>query len=90
MVNAAVVVFIAVIAYNTMFKFFTMCADFLSKRVNQIYICSGNTSSATAVISTEEKIIQLGMMILDALKIKFLDTLKVNLRLNVCKVISIS
>ena len=90
MVNAAIVIFIAVIAYNTIFQFFTVHADFLLKWRNQIYICSGNAFSATAMVSTGEKIIQFGILILDALKIKFLDILKVNTRLNAFKVISIS
>ena len=90
MVNAAIVVFIAVIAYNTIFQFFTVHADFLLKWRNQIYICSGNASSATAMVSTGEKIIQFGILILDALKTKFLDTLKLDTRLNVFKVIFIS
>ena len=55
-----------------------------------MYICSGNASGATAMVSTGEKIIQIGILILDALKIKFLDILKVSTRLNAFKVISIS
>ena len=90
MVNAAIVVFIAVIAYNTIFQFFTVHADFLLKWRNQMYICSGNAFSATAMVSTGEKIIQLGIVILDALKTKFSDTLKLDTRLNVFKVIFIS
>ena len=90
MVNAAIVVFIAVITYNTIFQYFTVGAEFLLKWRNQIYICSGNASSATAMVSTGEKIMQFGSLILDALKIKFLGTLKVNTRLNTFKVTSIS
>ena len=90
MVNLAIVIFIAVIAYNRIFHFFTVRADFLLKWRNQIYICSGNASGATAMISTGEYIIQFGILILEALKIKFLDILKVNTRLNAFKVISIS
>ena len=78
MVNAAIVAYIAVIAYNTVFQFFTVRAEFLLKWRSQIHICSGNASSATATVSTEEKIVQFGILILDTLKIKFLDTLKVN------------
>ena len=72
MVNAAIIVLIAVIAYNTIFQLFTVRAEFLLKWRNQIYICSGNASSATAMFSTREKIVQLGILILDALKTKFL------------------
>ena len=90
MVNAAIVVYIAVIAYNTIFQFFTVRAEFLLKWRNQIHICSGNASSATAMVSTGEKIIEFGILILDTLKIKFLDTLKVNTRLNAFKMISIT
>ena len=89
-VNAAIVVYIAVIAYNTIFQFFKVRAEFLLKWRNQIHICSGNASSATAMVSTRENIIQFGILILDTLKIKFLDTLKVNTRLNAFKGISIS
>ena len=88
MINAAIVVYIAVIAYNTNFQFFTVRAEFLLKWRNQIHICSGNASSASS--STREDIIQFGIFILDTLKIKFLDTLKINTRLNAFKVISIS
>ena len=38
MVNAAIVVYIVVIAYNTIFHFFTMHAEFLLKWRNQIRI----------------------------------------------------
>ena len=55
-----------------------------------MYICSGNAFSATAMVSTGEKIIQLGIVILDALKTKFSDTLKLDTHLNVFKVIFIS
>ena len=68
MVNAAIVVHIAVIACNTIFQFFTVRAEFLLKWRNQIHICSGNASSATSMVSTWEKIIQFGIMILDTLK----------------------
>ena len=50
-----VVVYIAVIAYNTIFQFFTVHAEFLLKWRNQIHICSANASSATAMLSTGEK-----------------------------------
>ena len=56
MVNAAIVVFTAAIAYNTIFQFFTVRADFLLKWRNQIYICRTNASSATAMVSTGEKL----------------------------------
>ena len=90
MVNAAIVEYIAVIAYNTIFQFLTVRAKFLLKWWNQIHSCSGNASSATAMVSTGEKSIQSGISILDTLKIKFLDTLNVNTRLNAFKVISSS
>ena len=67
-----------------------MRAEFLLKRKNQIHNCSENASSATAMVSTGEKIIQFGIFILDALKKKFLDTLKINVYLNTFKVIFIS
>ena len=89
-VNSAIVVYIAVIAYNTIFQLFTVRAKFLLKWRNQIRICSGDASSATTMVSTGGKIIQFGILILDTLKIKFLDTLKVNTRLNPFKVIFIS
>ena len=89
-VNAAIVAYIAVIAYNTIFHFFTVRAEFLLKWRKQIHICSGNASSATAMVSTGEKIIQFGSLNLDTLKIKFLDRLKVNTQLNAFEVISIS
>ena len=89
MVNAVIVVFTAAIAYNTIFQFFTVHADFLLKWRNQIYICRRNASSATAVVSTGEKIKQFSNLMLDALKIELLDTLKVNSPLNAFKVISI-
>ena len=90
MVNSAIVAYIAVIAYNTIFQFLTERAEFLLKWRNQIHICSENASSATIMVSTAEKNIQNGILILDTLKIKFLDTLKVNTHLNDFKVISIS
>ena len=90
MVNTAIVVYTAVIAYNTIFQFLTARAEFLLKWRNQIHTCSGNASSATAMVRTEERIIQFGILILDALKIKFLDPLKIRTRLNAFKVISIS
>ena len=89
-VNAAIVVYIAVIAYNTIFKFFTVRVEFLLKWRNQIHICNENASSATAMVSTGENIIQFGILILDTLKVKFLDILKVNTRLNAFKFISVS
>ena len=60
-VNSAIVVYIAVIAYNTIFQLFTVHTEFLLKWKNQIHICSGNASSATAMVSTAEKIIQFGI-----------------------------
>ena len=79
----------AVIAYNTIFQFFIVRAKFFLKWRNQIHICSGIASSATAMVAGE-KAIQFGILILNTLKIKFLDTLKVNTRLNTFKGISIS
>ena len=67
-----------------------MHAEFLLKWRNQIYICSGNPSSATAKVSTGEKIMQFGILILGTLKIKYLDTLKVNTRINAFKVDNIT
>ena len=90
MVNSAIVVYTAVIAYNTIFNFFTVHAEFLLKWMNQMHICSGNASSATAMVNTGEKIIQFGTLILDTLKIKFLGTSKANTRLNTFKLISIN
>ena len=90
MVNAAIVVFILVITYNTIFQCFTLRAEFLLKWRNQIYICNAIVFSATIMVSTREMIIQFHTLILDTLKIKFLDTLKVNMRLNTFKVVSIS
>ena len=87
MVNSTIVVYIAVIAYNTIFY---SARRVLVKCRNQTHICSENASSATAMVSTGEKIIQSGILILDARKTKFLDTLKVNTRLNAFKVLSIS
>ena len=89
MVNSAIVVYKVVIAYNTIFQFFTVRAEFSLKWRNQTHICSGNASSATAMVSTGEKIMQFGILILDTLKVKFLDTLKVNTRLNAFEIISI-
>ena len=66
--KSAIVVYTAVIAYNTIFYFFTVHAEFLLKWRNQIHVCSGNASSATTMVSTGEKIIQFGILILDALK----------------------
>ena len=90
MVNAAIVVFIEVIAYNIVFQFFTVRAEFLLKWRNQIYICNRIVCTDTVMVSTVEKIIQFSILILDALKIEFLDTLKVNMRLNASKVVFIS
>ena len=67
MVNSVIVVYITVIACNTIFHFFTVCTEFLLKWRNQIPICSGNASSATAVVSTREKFVQFGILILDTL-----------------------
>ena len=55
MVNAAIVVFTAVIAYNAIFQFFTVRADFLLKWGNQRDNCSGNASSATVMVDTGGK-----------------------------------
>ena len=90
MVNAAIAIYIAAVAYNAILQFFTVRPEFLLKWKNQIHICSGNASSATAIVSAGEKIIEFGILILDTLKIKFLDTLKVNTRLNAFKMISIT
>ena len=77
MVNSAIVVYIAVIAYNTILQFFTVRAEFLLKWRNQTYICSGNASSATALVSTGGKNIQFGILILDTLKIKILRHIEI-------------
>ena len=78
MVNAAIAAFTAVIADNRIFEFFTVHADFLNWG-NQKYNCSGNASSATAMVGTGEIIMQFGILIFqDAQKIKLLDALKVN------------
>ena len=90
MVNAAIVVFIDVIAYNIVFQFFIERADFLLKWRNQIYICNGIVCTDTVMVSTGEKIIQFCILILDAPKIEFLDIMKVNARLNAFKVVSIN
>ena len=90
MVNAAIVVFIEVIAYNIVFQFFTVRSEFLFKWRNQIYICNRIVCTDTVMVSIVEKIMQFSILILDALKIEFLDTLKVNMRLNPSKVVFIS
>ena len=90
MVKTAIVVFILVITYNTIFQFFTLRAEFLLKWRNQIYNCNAIVFSAIVMVSTREIILKIPILILDALKIEFIDALKVNMRLNTFKVVSIS
>ena len=89
MVNAAIVVFTAVIDYNTMFQFFTVRADFLLKWRNLVQIEMLLVLPSWLVPGIN--IMQFGILIfLDAQKIEFLGTLTINTRLKAFKLIFIS
>ena len=91
MVNAAILVFSAVIAYNAIFQFFTVREDLLLKWENQRDNCSGNASSTTTIVGNGEKKKQFSNLIfLDTQKIKLLRIFKANTSLKTFKLMSIS